>query len=144
GAGRAPSTRGARRRRGRRWAWGAGPGRMRLLFVSHTLPLPGQPVSNLGGMQRMAAEMREALAAHPRVELTSLVLESSGRWAGPRTAPFLARLLLEIPRVVRARRIDAVLFSSMVTASTALALRGRLRGGGATLAATPVGRDVTL
>ena len=28
---------------------------MRVLFVSHTLPLPGQPVSNIGGMQRMAA-----------------------------------------------------------------------------------------
>ena len=41
---------------------------MRILFVSHTLPLPGQPTSNLGGMQRMAAEMRDALAAHPDVE----------------------------------------------------------------------------
>jgi len=117
---------------------------MRILFVSHSLPLPGQPTSNLGGMQRMASEMRTALAAHPDVTLTSRVLESSSRWTGPRTVPFLTRLLWEIPRVVRRERIDAVLFSSMVTAATAVALRGRLGGNGTLLAATPVGRDLTL
>jgi phosphatidylinositol alpha-1,6-mannosyltransferase len=117
---------------------------MRILFVSHTLPLPGQPVSNLGGMQRMAAEMRTALEADPRVTLSSRVLESSGRWAGARTAPFLARLLRDLPRIVREQRVDAVLFSSMVTATVAVPLRRRLRAAGALLAATPVGRDVTL
>lgn len=117
---------------------------MRILFVSHTLPLPGQPVSNIGGMQRMAAEMRAALEAHPGVSVASLVLESSGRWAGARTAPFLARLLWEIPRLVTRHQIDVVLFSSMVTAATAVPLRPLLRGTGAILAATPVGRDVTL
>ena len=117
---------------------------MRILFVSHTLPLPGQPTSNLGGMQRMASEMYEALEAHPRVTLFSLVLESSSRWTGIRTAPFLARLLFEIPRMVRRHRVDVVLFSSMVTATTAVLLRPGLRGTGALLAATPVGRDVTL
>lgn len=92
----------------------------------------------------MAAEMRVALDAHPGVELSSLVLESSGRWAGPRTAPFLARLLLEIPRRVQRDRIEVVLFSSMVTAAVAVAVGHRVRARGAILAATPVGRDVTL
>lgn len=92
----------------------------------------------------MASEMRHALAAHPDVTLFSLVLESSSRWTGLRTAPFLARLLTEIPRIVRRKRIDVVLFSSMVTAATALPLRRLLRGTPAVLAATPVGRDVTL
>jgi phosphatidyl-myo-inositol dimannoside synthase len=117
---------------------------LRILFVSHTLPLPGQPVSNVGGMQRMSAEMRSALAAHPRVALFSRVLESSWRWTGARTGPFLGRLLLEIPRIVARERIDAVLFSSMVTATLAIPLRRRLARTGTILAATPVGRDLTL
>lgn len=117
---------------------------MRVLFVSHTFPLPGEPLSNVGGMQRLAVEQRSALETHPDVELTSEVLESSSRWTGVRTAPFLARLLWRIPALVREQRIDVVLFSSMVTASLAPALRRRLRGTGVVLAATPVGRDVTL
>jgi phosphatidyl-myo-inositol dimannoside synthase len=117
---------------------------LRILFVSHTLPLPGQPLSNVGGMQRMSAEMRAALAAHPRVTLFSRVLESSWRWTGARTGPFLGRLLLDLPRIAARERIDAVLFSSMVTATLAVPLKRRLARMGTVLAATPVGRDLTL
>ncbi|HET8657307.1 MAG TPA: glycosyltransferase family 4 protein, partial [Longimicrobiaceae bacterium] len=117
---------------------------LRILFVSHSLPLPDQPLSNLGGMQRLALETRASLAAHPGVQLGELVLESSARWTGARTAPFLARLLWRLPRKVREDSIDVVLFSSIVTASLAPVLRPRLAGTGALLAATPVGRDLTL
>ncbi|HET7321802.1 MAG TPA: glycosyltransferase family 4 protein [Longimicrobiaceae bacterium] len=117
---------------------------LRVLFVSHSLPPPHQPLANLGGMQRLAMETRAALAAHPDVQLSVRTLESSWRWTGLRTAPFLARLLWEIPRVVRRESIDVVLFSSMVTAALAPMLRPRLRGTGVALAVTPVGRDVTL
>lgn len=117
---------------------------MRLLFVSHSLPLPDQPTSNVGGMQRMSLEMRDALERHPEVELTSLVLESSWRWTGVRTAPFLLRSLSAIPRLVSERRIEAVLFSSVVTASVSPLLRRRMGPATPVLAATPVGRDVTL
>ena len=117
---------------------------MRVLFVSHSLPLPDRPTSNLGGMQRVAYELRDALAAHPEVRLTTRVLESSWRWTGARTGPFLARLLLELPRLVRREGVEVVLFSSMVTASVAVPLRRRLAGSSALLAAIPVGRDVTL
>ena len=122
----------------------ASPPRMRILFVSHTLPLAGQPTSNPGGMQRMAAEMSQALAKHPEVELCQRVLRSSARWSAVRTLPFLARVLWETPQLVRHRRIDVVLFSSMVTAVTALGWGRRNGRAGAILAATPVGRDVTL
>ena len=117
---------------------------MRVLFVSHTFPLEGEPLSNVGGMQRLAVEQEAALAAHPGVELIPLVLRSSSRWTALRTGPFLASLLVTIPEVVRRRSVDVVLFSSMVTASLAPLLKRRLRDTGVLLAATPVGRDVTL
>ena len=117
---------------------------MRVLFVSHTFPVEGQPLSNVGGMQRLAVEQAEALAEHPEVDLVPLVLRSSSRWTPLRTAPFLARSLIAIPRLVRTHRIDVVLFSSMVTASLAPILRRRLGDTRVLLAATPVGRDVTL
>src|SRR5690606_20156931 len=116
---------------------------MRVLFVSHTFPLEGEPLSNIGGMQRLSMEQERALAALPDVELTSLVLRSASRWTEVRTVPFLLGLLARIPRMVREQRIDLVLFSSMVTAAVAPLLKRRLPPG-VQLAATPVGRDVTL
>lgn len=116
----------------------------RILFVSHSFPLPGRPLSNVGGMQRLAVETRQALAAHPEAHLSPLVLETSWRQTTLRMVPFMARLLGEIPRRVREERIDVVLFSSMVTASLALPLRRRIAEAGARTAAVPVGRDVTL
>ena len=117
---------------------------MRLLYISHSFPLPGQPLSNVGGMQRVAVGLHDALRAHPEVELTSHVLETSWERTPSRMVPFMVRLLAEIPRTVRRERIDVVLFSSMVTATHAVALRAMLNGSHARLAAIPVGRDVTL
>jgi phosphatidylinositol alpha-1,6-mannosyltransferase len=93
-------------------------------------------------MQRMATELHAALDAHTLVELSSLLLRTSWRWTGFRMAPFGAKLLWRIPRVVAEKKIDVVLFSSMVTAALAPALRGRVQG--AAMAAVAVGRDVTL
>lgn len=117
---------------------------MRLLYISHSFPLPGQPLSNVGGMQRVAVGLHDALRAHPEVELTSHVLETSWERTPARMVPFMTRLLAEIPRTVRRERIDVVLFSSMVTATHAVALRATLNGSDTRLAAIPVGRDVTL
>lgn len=117
---------------------------LRILFVSHTFPLRAEPLSNVGGMQRLSVEQEAALSRHPDVALTSMVLRSSSRWTEVRTVLFLLRLLREIPRRVRRDRIDVVLFSSLVTAALAPLLKRRLAGTGVRLAATPVGRDVTL
>jgi phosphatidyl-myo-inositol dimannoside synthase len=115
---------------------------VRILFVSHSFPPPGRLLDNLGGMQRLATELHAALRAHPRVQLSDLLLRSSWRWTHVRMVPFGAHLLREIPRRVAAERIEAILFSSMVTAAAALPLRRALRG--VVKAAVPVGRDVTL
>jgi phosphatidyl-myo-inositol dimannoside synthase len=117
---------------------------MRLLYVSHSFPVPDQPLSNVGGMQRVAVDLFRALEADPDVEVRPVVLETSWRWTGARTPPFLVSLLRRIPKLVANEPIDAVLFSSMVTAGVVPLLRERLRMAGVLTAAIPVGRDVTL
>ncbi|HYH83075.1 MAG TPA: glycosyltransferase family 4 protein [Longimicrobium sp.] len=117
---------------------------MRVLYVSHSFPRRGDPLSNVGGMQRVATGLHAALAAHPGVTLSSLVLETSWKATPYRMPGFMAGLLPSIPRVVREDGIDVVLYSSMVTAATAPAVRGAVARSGALMAAIPVGRDVTL
>jgi phosphatidyl-myo-inositol dimannoside synthase len=117
---------------------------VRILYVSHSFPLAGDPLSNVGGMQRVATGLHAALAEHPGVELSSLVLETSWKATPYRMPGYMAGLLARIPAAVRREGIDVVLFSSMVTASLAVALRPAIRRHGAVAAAIPVGRDVTL
>lgn len=117
---------------------------MRILYVSHSFPLPGDPLSNVGGMQRVAQGLHAALGEHPGVELHSRLLETSWKQTPRRMPGFMAGLLREIPRVVKREKIDVVLHSSMVTASTTAVLGNAIRRAGALSAAIPVGRDVTL
>jgi phosphatidylinositol alpha-1,6-mannosyltransferase len=95
-------------------------------------------------MQRVAAGLHAALAAHPGVRLSSLVLETSWKATPYRMPGYLAGLLRSVPRVAEREEADVVLFSSMVTAALAPLLRRRLARRGTLLAAIPVGRDVTL
>ncbi len=104
---------------------------LRILYVSHSFPLPGRPLSNVGGMQRLAQGLHAALAEHPEVRLSSLLLETSWRATPYRMPGFMAGLLRAIPRVVEREGIQVVLFSSMVTATLATVLRGALRRRGA-------------
>jgi phosphatidylinositol alpha-1,6-mannosyltransferase len=117
---------------------------LRILYISHSFPLPNQPLSNVGGMQSVAVALHDALRDLPGVELHSRVLETSWEQTGVRMVPYMARLLRDLPAQVRRERIDVVLFSSMVTAGCTLLLHRRLRAAGALTAAIPVGRDVTL
>ncbi|KPJ93647.1 MAG: hypothetical protein AMS18_05330 [Gemmatimonas sp. SG8_17] len=117
---------------------------LRVLFVSHSFPPFGRPLANLGGMQRVATGLASALGRHKGVDLHSLVLRTSWRVQHVRTGPFLARLLWQLPRIVREQRIDVVLFSSLVTAAVMIPLRRRLTKLGTATAAIAHGRDVTL
>lgn len=96
---------------------------MRLLFVSHSFPPAGRPLSNVGGMQRVATELHAALRRQPDLHLESLLLRTS--WDGTylKTPLFMAKALWQIRKLAEAGAIDAVLFSSMVTASLAVPLR---------------------
>ena len=84
-------------------------------------------MENVGGMQRVAVDLHESLARHPSVEVKTLVLRSGWNERGYRTPLFMARALREIRRLARAREIDAVLFSSMLTATLVVPLRGLLK-----------------
>ncbi len=117
---------------------------LHILYVSHSFPLRDRPLSNVGGMQRVAVELHAALARNPHVRLSTRVLETAWEDTGRRMVPFMAGLLRDLPAQVRRERVDVVLFSSMVTAAATLLLRRRIRAAGAITAAIPVGRDVTL
>lgn len=117
---------------------------MRLLFVSHSLPPVDRPLANVGGMQRVATKLHDALARHPDIDLSSILLRSTWRWIHLRTAPFLAQAGWRIYRAARDEAVDVVLFSSMVTASLAIPLRRVLARHGVASAAIVHGLDVTM
>ena len=100
-------------------------------------------MANVGGMQRVAAGLHEALENHSRIELNSLVLRVSWRWTHVRSIPFMLGVIFKLRHMLRRGEVDVVLFSSMVTASLVLALgRSALRRASLTVIAH--GRDITL
>ena len=116
---------------------------MRLLFVSHSLPPDGRPMENVGGMQRVAIDLHDALSVAGGHDVRMLVLKSSWSERGFRTPLFLAGALREIRRMARAQEIDAILFSSMVTASLAVPLEKLLRRNNIATASIVNGLDAT-
>ncbi len=116
---------------------------MRLLYVSHSFPPIDRPLANIGGMQRVAVELSEALAALPDIEFKPLVLRSSWRWIHVTSPGWLLATMMRILHRAKRRDFDVVLFSSMVSASMAPFLRRRLNRAGIPMAAIAHGLDVT-
>ena len=119
---------------------------MRLLFVSHSIPPEGRPLANVGGMQRVALKLHESLedhAASADLDYDALLLRSAWRTLHAKVPFFLAKAGWHIGRAARRDAVDVVLFSSMVTASLAVPLRGLLRRHGVQTAAIVHGLDVT-
>jgi phosphatidylinositol alpha-1,6-mannosyltransferase len=121
-----------------------GADRIRLLYVSHSLPPLDDPLENVGGLQRAAIELHDALAAHPEVDLLPLVLRSAWKERHYRVPMFMVRALATIAGAAGRREVDAVLFTSMVTAGLAVPLRRRLARRGVRTVAIANGLDVTL
>ncbi|MEM8556554.1 MAG: glycosyltransferase family 4 protein [Bacteroidota bacterium] len=120
---------------------------VRLLFVTHSFPPRDRPLSNVGGMQRVAVDLHRAMSEHPRVILATEAIYTSWTWTAARTSLFLPKLLASLPRRIRREQIDVVVFSSMVTASLAplLCRRTRSRSGRRTkFVAIAHGHDVTM
>jgi phosphatidylinositol alpha-1,6-mannosyltransferase len=116
---------------------------LRVLFISHTFVPEDAPLSNVGGMQRVATELHGSLGRRGDVELYELVIRSSWKWQTARTVPFMVGLLRRLPAEVKRRGIDVVLFSSATTAIVAGLIAPRLRELGVKTAAIAHGLDVT-
>ncbi len=114
---------------------------LRVLFVSHSFPPENRFLENIGGMQRVATELYEALSRQPELKVSGQLLRSSWKQTGLRTPPFLLHTLRILPRRVHEEGISIILFSSMVTALLAPLLKKRLPA--TPLTAIIHGQDVT-
>lgn len=92
-------------------------------------------------MQRVSMQLLSHLRDKEDLNIIPLILEGSWETVEVRTSLFLARLLVELPPLVKQQKVDAILFSSMVTASVAPALRRHID---AAMIAINHGQDVTL
>jgi hypothetical protein len=61
-------------------------------------------MSNVGGMQRVAIELHDALAQSSEVEFNAHVLRTSFFWSHVLSVPFFASSLRKIHRMVERRR----------------------------------------
>ncbi len=116
---------------------------MRLLFVSHSFPPPDAPLTNMGGMQRVATELHSALEGRDDLAMRTLALRSSWKWVHVKAVPFLASLAVRLGREASAHRADVILFTSMTTALPLLIAGPSLKKKGIRLAAIVHGLDVT-
>lgn len=117
---------------------------MRILFVSHTFPPKDRPETNLGGMQRVAMDLYHAFEQSEEVEVIPLILRSSWKWINLNTARFLLQLWWTLPRIAKREKVDAVLFSSMVTATLVTKFGAKLRALGIKSFAIVHGLDITM
>lgn len=116
-------------------------GRTRLRFVSHSFAPHDAPLSNVGGMQRVAMELADVLATRPDLELRLDVLRARWDRIGLHAPLFLASLPTRLLR--DAPSTDVVLFSSMTSAAAARPAFSALRRHGIVLASIAHGLDVT-
>ena len=117
--------------------------KVRLLYVSQSFPPAKRPLANVGGMQRVAVELYQALTQQPGIDLDAIVLRSSWRWHHIVGLAWLVTTYRQIRRKAERGEIDAVLFSSMVPATLVTLLRRTLEPRGIPMAAIAHGRDVT-
>lgn len=117
---------------------------MRLLFISHSFPPENSPLESIGGMQRVAVELAAVLAEREDLQYQQCVLRSSWKWHHIQCVPWLGATAIRLHSMAMRRKMDIVLFSSMVTAALAPLLRRTCIRANIPLAAIAHGRDVTL
>lgn len=115
---------------------------MRILYVSHTHPSKGTILDNVGGMQRVSRQLIDELRKSENIELRTHTINVSGEGlVALQTTSFLINSLFSLPRKALEFKADVILFSSMVTASLAYFIRGRVN---IPMVTINHGRDVTL
>lgn len=114
---------------------------LRILFVSHLNPPEDAPLENMGGIQRVSEQLYNELSASPDVEVVPMIHRTTWDNIGVKVGHFLIRILAELPYRIRQHNIDIVLFTSMVSASTAYMLRRKIN---VPMVSINHGHDVTL
>lgn len=115
---------------------------MRILYVSHTHPPEGEILENVGGMQRVSQQLIKELKRKKSVKVFTETINVSGKGRiVTSTIGFLFEQLFRLPHTIREYKADVVLFSSMVTASLAYFIRGKVS---VPMVTINHGRDVTL
>jgi phosphatidylinositol alpha-1,6-mannosyltransferase len=100
-------------------------------------------MSNVGGMQRVATELHEALLQRDDIAMRTIALRSSWKWVHVKAVPFLVSLAARLRVEVAWFRADTILFTSMTTALPLLVAGPALKRRGVRLAAIVHGLDVT-
>lgn len=102
-------------------------------------------MDNVGGMQRVALKLNEALHDRPAPpDVTSVLLRSTWKSTPYKVPFFLGKAAWRIRQAVLHEEADVVLFSSMVTAALAVPMHGFLERHGVKTAAITHGLDVTM
>lgn len=109
--------------------------------MSHSHPPEDALLENIGGMQRVSMQLVNELKKRKDVYLTDITLKASWKSVAPLTGWFLINQLFELPDLVRRKKPDVILFSSMVTASLAYFLRNKID---VPMVTINHGQDVTL
>jgi phosphatidyl-myo-inositol dimannoside synthase len=100
---------------------------MKVIYISHLHPVGEDNLANLGGTQTVSLQILNALKQHPEVAVYPVLLKSSSKWIALRTLLFLPKLYRTLPQIIETEKADIVCFISMVTASLAFLLRGKIK-----------------
>ena len=95
-------------------------------------------------MQRVAVELAEVLAERDDLQYQQQVLRSSWKWHHLQCTPWLGATAVRLYSMAVQKKVDIVLFSSMVTGALATLLRKTCTRVNIPLVAIAHGRDVTL
>ncbi len=117
---------------------------MRLLFVSHSFPPEDSPLDSIGGMQRVAMDLSDVLMHRDDLLYDTRILRSAWRWHHLQCGPWLASTAFHLYRIASQKKVDVILFSSMVTGALATLIHQTCKKVNIKLSAIAHGRDVTL
>lgn len=96
---------------------------MKILYVSHYHANKNTPPENIGGMQRVSAQLLNTLQNKENIQVDKVIQYSRANFMLIRTIIFWFRLVLTLPFVVLRKKPDVIFFTSIATSSVAPIVR---------------------
>ncbi len=100
---------------------------MKVIYISHLHPGGEDDLENLGGTQTVSLQILNQLKQHSEITVHPVLLKSSSKWIALHTLLFLPKLYVALPKIIEEEKADIICFVSMVTASLAYFLRGKVK-----------------